>query len=121
MTRAKHWIGVLAVAGTSVWVGTAIPQGGSPAPVRLDQDKIAGLNLTAIPPDAYQEILVTGQLRDLVVNPDVLIGQIVVCVSNFDLLVEFVLRDPFLPTGGINICQGRIAAQASLPPKRKCL
>jgi uncharacterized cupin superfamily protein len=35
----------------------------SPAPVRLDPDKIAGLNLTAIPPDAYQEILVGGELN----------------------------------------------------------
>ena len=33
------------------------------APVRLDRDKIAGLNLTAIPPDAYKDILVGGQLN----------------------------------------------------------
>ena len=35
----------------------------SPAPVRLDPDKIAGLNLTAIPPDAYSNILVAGELN----------------------------------------------------------
>lgn len=35
----------------------------SPAPVRLDPNKIAGLGLTAIPPDAYQEILVAGELN----------------------------------------------------------
>ena len=35
----------------------------SPAPVRLDPDKIAGLNLTAIPPDAYSDILVAGELN----------------------------------------------------------
>jgi len=35
----------------------------SPAPVRLDPNKIAGLDLTAIPPDAYQEILVGGELN----------------------------------------------------------
>jgi uncharacterized cupin superfamily protein len=35
----------------------------SPAPVRLDPEKIAGLGLTAIPPDAYQEILVGGALN----------------------------------------------------------
>ncbi len=35
----------------------------SPAPVRLDQDKMAGLDLTAIPPDAYQDILVAGELN----------------------------------------------------------
>lgn len=35
----------------------------SPAPVRLDADKIAGLGLTAIPPDAYSDILVGGELN----------------------------------------------------------
>jgi uncharacterized cupin superfamily protein len=35
----------------------------SPAPVRLDPDQIAGLNLTSIPPDAYQDILVAGELN----------------------------------------------------------
>jgi len=60
---SKQWLGVLAVAvAGSVWLGSAIPQGGSPKPVRLDQDKIAGLGLTAIPPDAYQDILVGGKL-----------------------------------------------------------
>ncbi len=33
------------------------------APVRLDRDKMAGLGLTAIPPDAYKDILVAGQLN----------------------------------------------------------
>ena len=46
-----------------LWIGTATPAGDSPAPVRLDPDKIAGLNLTAIPPDAYQDILVAGELN----------------------------------------------------------
>jgi uncharacterized cupin superfamily protein len=35
----------------------------SPSPVRLDPEKMAGLNLTSIPPDAYQEILVGGELN----------------------------------------------------------
>jgi uncharacterized cupin superfamily protein len=35
----------------------------SPAPVRLDPDRMAGLNLTSIPPDAYQDILVDGELN----------------------------------------------------------
>lgn len=35
----------------------------SPAPVRMDPDKMAGLDLIAIPPDAYQEILVAGELN----------------------------------------------------------
>ena len=64
MTRvsARAVGGALAI-GAAFWVGTAIPQAGSPAPVRLDRDKIAGLNLTAIPPDAYQQILVAGELN----------------------------------------------------------
>ena len=33
------------------------------APVRLDPEKRAGLNLTAIPPDAYKDILVAGELN----------------------------------------------------------
>jgi uncharacterized cupin superfamily protein len=33
------------------------------APVRLDPEKRAGLNLTAIPPDAYKDILVGGELN----------------------------------------------------------
>jgi uncharacterized cupin superfamily protein len=33
------------------------------APVRLDPDKMAGLGLTAIPPDAYADILVAGELN----------------------------------------------------------
>lgn len=43
--------------------GTAALADDSPAPVRLDPDKIAGLGLTAIPPDAYQDILVAGELN----------------------------------------------------------
>ena len=35
----------------------------SPKPVRLDPEKMAGLNLTATPPGSYQEILVAGQLN----------------------------------------------------------
>jgi uncharacterized cupin superfamily protein len=33
------------------------------APARLDPDKIAGLGLTAVPPDAYKDILVGGELN----------------------------------------------------------
>jgi len=64
--KTKQWLGagtIVAAIGASIWVGTVLPQSGSPAPVRLDRDKIAGLNLTAIPPDAYQEILVAGELN----------------------------------------------------------
>jgi hypothetical protein len=47
----------------TIWVGTAALADDSPAPVRLDPDKIAGLGLTAIPPDAYADILVGGELN----------------------------------------------------------
>jgi len=33
------------------------------SPVRLDREKMAGLGLTAIPPDSYKDILVAGQLN----------------------------------------------------------
>jgi len=33
------------------------------APVGLDRDKIAGLGLTPIPPDAFKDILVSGELH----------------------------------------------------------
>jgi hypothetical protein len=47
----------------AIWFGAAALADDSPAPVRLDPDKIAGLGLTAIPPDAYQDILVAGELN----------------------------------------------------------
>jgi uncharacterized cupin superfamily protein len=63
MRKATQVIAVSAICGSSFWLGAAFSAGESPAPVRLDPDKIAGLNLTAIPPDQYQEILVAGQLN----------------------------------------------------------
>jgi uncharacterized cupin superfamily protein len=54
--------GVLTLCAAA-WIGTAALADESPAPVRLDPDKIAGLGLTPIPPDAYQDILVAGQLN----------------------------------------------------------
>ncbi len=63
MTKLTRVLGSALALGAAFWIGTAIPQGGSPAPVRLDPNKMAGLGLTAIPPDAYQEILVAGQLN----------------------------------------------------------
>ena len=66
MTNWTRVLGGTLALGGAFWIGTAIPQSGStasPAPVRLDANKMAGLGLTAIPPDAYQEILVAGQLN----------------------------------------------------------
>jgi uncharacterized cupin superfamily protein len=64
MTRqSKRAIGAL--LSLSIWLvaGTSALADESPAPVRLDPEKMAGLGLTAIPPDAYQEILVAGELN----------------------------------------------------------
>jgi len=63
MTRTTRPLAGALTIGAMFWIGTAVPAGESPAPVRLDNDKIAGLGLTAIPPDAYQEILVAGELN----------------------------------------------------------
>ena len=63
MTKTSLVFGGALALGAALWIGTAAPAAESPAPVRLDSDKMAGLGLTAIPPDAYQEILVAGELN----------------------------------------------------------
>ena len=40
----------------------------SAAPVRLDPDKVAGIGLTSIPPNAYKDILESGELNMRVAN-----------------------------------------------------
>ncbi len=52
----------------AVSVGTRVFAAGSVAPIRLDRDKIAGLGLTAIPPDSFKDILVAGTLNMRVAN-----------------------------------------------------
>src|SRR5215471_2316866 len=47
----------------AISVGTPVFGDDSVAPVRLDPDKIAGLGLISIPPDAYKDILVSGELK----------------------------------------------------------
>ena len=47
----------------AISVGTRVFAADTVAPVRLDRDKMAGLGLTAIPPDAYKDILVAGELN----------------------------------------------------------
>ena len=42
---------------------TAVHADGTVAPVQMDRDKIAGVGLTAIPPDKYKDILVSGELN----------------------------------------------------------
>jgi hypothetical protein len=46
-----------------LYLGPAATAADDAAPVRLDRARIAGIGLTAIPPDAYQDILVGGQLN----------------------------------------------------------
>ena len=64
MTRffAGVFCGALLLYGV-LSVGTGVFAADSTSPVRFDRDKIAGLGLTAIPPDAYKDILVAGQLN----------------------------------------------------------
>lgn len=54
--------GALAVY-VAIFAGTKVLAQARIAPVRLDPDKIAGLGLTAVPPDAYKDILAAGQLN----------------------------------------------------------
>jgi uncharacterized cupin superfamily protein len=61
-TLSAFTLGALTLCGT-IWGGAGALAQDSPAPVRLDRDKIAGLGLTAIPPDAYAEILEAGELN----------------------------------------------------------
>lgn len=56
------WCGAGALA-VAIFIATTAKAQQRVAPVGLDRDKIAGLGLTAIPPDAYQDILVAGQLN----------------------------------------------------------
>jgi len=54
--------GALALSATLGFGAEALAQDG-PAPARLDPEKMAGLDLTAIPPDAYKDILESGELK----------------------------------------------------------
>ena len=49
--------------GVALAVTLAVQAADDTAPVKLDPEKRAGLNLTAIPPDAYKDILVAGELN----------------------------------------------------------
>ena len=51
------------ILGTTIAAGVPALAQQSSTPVRLDPEKMAGLNLTAIPPDAYADILVAGELN----------------------------------------------------------
>lgn len=61
--RPQLGIGSALFLAAILATGTAARADESPAPVRLDREKMAGLDLTAIPPDAYADILVAGELN----------------------------------------------------------
>ncbi|MBN1240808.1 MAG: DUF861 domain-containing protein [Gammaproteobacteria bacterium] len=64
MTNASaSALGRALILSAMVCVGATALAQESPAPVRLDPDKMAGLGLTPIPPDAYSDILVDGELN----------------------------------------------------------
>jgi uncharacterized cupin superfamily protein len=53
----------LTLAAVIVTSTAALAQEKGPSPVRLDPDKLAGIGLTSVPPDAYTDILVEGELN----------------------------------------------------------
>jgi uncharacterized cupin superfamily protein len=56
-------LAVLIVILVSTVARTKVSAAGEVAPVRFDTNKMAGVGLTAIPPDGYKDILVGGQLN----------------------------------------------------------
>lgn len=60
--RRAHALGCALVL-SALGFGAAARADESPAPVRLDPGKMAGLDLTSVPPDAYSDILVGGELN----------------------------------------------------------
>jgi len=64
MTRLfARSFGRITLLGAAVVGALSVLAADNTAPVRLDPEKKAGLNLTAIPPDAYKDILVAGELN----------------------------------------------------------
>lgn len=64
MTRVPgSALGAALTLSATLGFGAAAFADDTVAPARLDPDKIAGLGLTAIPPDAYKDILVGGELN----------------------------------------------------------
>lgn len=61
--RSVGALGAALILIAMIWAGTTVGAEDGPAPVRLDPAKMAGLNLTSIPPDAYADILVGGELN----------------------------------------------------------
>ena len=56
-------LGAALFLAAAISVRTSAFAAGEAAPVRLDRNKMAGIGLTAVPPDAYKDILVGGELN----------------------------------------------------------
>jgi uncharacterized cupin superfamily protein len=56
-------LGAAVTLGALISTSTAALGDEPVAPVRVDPEKMAGLDLTSIPPDAYADILVDGELN----------------------------------------------------------
>lgn len=56
-------LGAVLLVAVAVSFRTTASAAGDTVPVRLDRNKVAGLGLTAIPSDAYKDILVGGALN----------------------------------------------------------
>jgi uncharacterized protein len=61
--RSAHALGGALSVATLICLNASARAAESPAPARLDPAKMAGLDLTSIPPDAYSDILVGGELN----------------------------------------------------------
>jgi uncharacterized cupin superfamily protein len=62
-TRSGRSMACLLLAVAVAVVSVSAPAQESLSPVRMDPEKIAGLNLTSVPNDAYIDILVAGTLE----------------------------------------------------------
>ena len=51
------------ILGTIAWTSMTALADDGPSPVRLDPDKLAGIGLTSVPPGAFADILVEGELN----------------------------------------------------------
>ena len=63
MSRFACMLFVVVLFYLAISPRTTVSAADTVAPVGLDRDKIAGLGLTAIPPDAFKDILVSGELN----------------------------------------------------------
>ena len=61
--RVTFFLFCSSLTTTLTGVAMSVNAADSPVPVRLDRDRMAGLDLTSVPPDAYIDILEAGELN----------------------------------------------------------